>query len=298
VSQPPTDSLSSSTGTHWIERLPKIAGVFALVLVFSYVWKFQAFSVADKPDAWGQFGDYMGGLLNPFISLFTLIVALHVWKLQKIELKETRDAVIEQSKTAEQQRREQRFFDLLRIYQETLKSFIVENTVGKAALNNWTTLSRNTRSCSNFLKYGFGEFDYYLDFPPPSDTDESFRRLTNPKTKTLSVDQINAAWDGFSPLLDHYFRTIFAILGELEELLTNDHWRYAKLFRAQLSRDELTLLAFNLLFDDEGKKMRSLVEKYGLLKHLADTKLRDYAIAELNPEAFGFGWVNAQKVSA
>ncbi len=34
----------------------------------------------------------------------------------------------------------------------------------------------------------------------------------------------------------------------------------------QLSRDELTLLAFNLLFDDEGIKMRALIYKYGLLK--------------------------------
>ena len=297
MSQLETKLSSPATNVYWIEWLPKIAGGFAIVLVFFYMSAFHALPVTEMPDAWGQFGDYIGGLLNPFISLFTLIVALHVWKLQKIELKETRDAVIEQSKTAEQQRREQRFFDLLRIYQDTLKSFVVQSTVGKAALNNWSELSQKARTCSIFLKYGFDEFDYYLDAPRPSSLDQSIRQLMNPKTRSLSVDQIKNSWDAFSPLLDHYFRTIFAILRELEELLAVDHIRYAKLFRAQLSRDELTLIAFNLLFDEEGKKMRPLVQKYGLLKHLADNKLRDYTIAELNPEAFGLGWIKSQKIS-
>ena len=54
-------------------------------------------------------------------------------RLQKAELAETRKelensrlAMEEQAITAEQQRREQRFFDLLNLYQETLKTFVVE----------------------------------------------------------------------------------------------------------------------------------------------------------------------------
>ena len=53
-----------------------------------------------------------------------------------------------------------------------------------------------------------------------------------------------------------------------------------------------------MLFDAEGEKMRPFAKKYGLLKHLAPSKLRDYAIAELDPHVFGFGWVKTQSVKS
>lgn len=229
-------------------------------------------------------------------------------RLQKAELAETRKelensrlAMEEQAITAEQQRREQRFFDLLNLYQETLKTFVVEGAAGKAALNNWQKLSEKTANCKLFIDHGWGEFEY------PSTNQRNISNIstqalireamrTKPKYSFCKED-MNRSWDAFSPQLDHYFRTIFSIVEELEKLLGSDHWRYAKLFRVQLSRDELTLLAFNLLFDAEGKKMRPLVAKYGLLKHLAKTKLRDHAIAELDPKSFGLHWVTAQKIA-
>ena len=244
----------------------------ALFLVIGYALTFRELSANANPAAWGAFGDYIGGLLNPLISLFTLIVAMKVWGLQKTELLETRKAVEEQGKTAEQQRREQRFFDLLNLYQETLKTFVIEGASGKAALNNWPALSKNTRGCVDFLTIGWME-----------------QHPDNVHNFALNSEVINS-WHQFSPILDHYFRTIFSILTELENLLKEDHIRYGKLFRAQLSRDEVTLLAFNLLFDAEGVKMRSLVEKYGLLKHLSTNQLRSHAINELGPLSFGRKW--------
>jgi hypothetical protein len=119
----PSDSLGESS---WLHRLPVIAGVLALLLIFGYAFTFKALPAGENPAAWGTFGDYIGGLLNPLISLFTLMVAMQVWKLQKTELLETRKAVEEQGKTAEQQRREQRFFDFLNIYRSTVDSIQFE----------------------------------------------------------------------------------------------------------------------------------------------------------------------------
>lgn len=106
----------------WLNRLPAIAGLFAAIFIGSYIFTFRTLPTNENPSAWGTFGDYMGGLLNPLISLFTLMVAMKVWKLQKTELLETRKAVEEQGKTAEQQRQEQRFFDLLNVYYRTVDS--------------------------------------------------------------------------------------------------------------------------------------------------------------------------------
>ncbi len=101
-------------------------------------------------------------------------------------------------------------------------------------------------------------------------------------------------WAYFSPVLDHYFRTVFAILREAKPTLGEEHYRYVKLFRAQLSRDELALLTLNLMYDEEGARMRDLVTEYGLLKHLPQGKARDIAQKELNPLSFGRKWAEAQ----
>jgi hypothetical protein len=77
----------------WLSRLPVAAAVITACLVFAYVFIFHKLPLDENPSAWGTFGDYMGGLLNPLISLFTLIVAVQVWLLQKTELRETKGAL-------------------------------------------------------------------------------------------------------------------------------------------------------------------------------------------------------------
>mgnify|MGYP000980940808 CR=1 FL=1 len=282
----------------WLLLVP---ATFALGAVTTYAIVFRSLPATENPAAWGTFGDFVGGLMNPLVSVLTLFVAISVWRLQKAELEltrsemaQTKEAMEDQAKTAEQQRREQRFFDLLNLYHETLKTFVIEGSAGKAALNSWQKLSSSAHDCEDFLHRGWDEFDFHYNARDP----HSNRLIRASQKKTYTESQIAQAWSNLSPQFDHYFRTIFAILNELERLLNADHWRYGKLFRAQLSRDELTLLAFNVLFDSEGKKMRPLVCKYGLLKHLANTKLRDHAIKELAPTAFGLSWTNTKQSTA
>lgn len=125
------DQLARGKLLRW---LPWIAGILAIGLILGCVAIFRTQPINERPDAWGQFGDYMGGLLNPLIFLFTLIVAVKVWNLQKTEVMETRKALEDQGKTAEQQRREQRFFDFLSIYRSTVESIKFEIPTESGAL--------------------------------------------------------------------------------------------------------------------------------------------------------------------
>lgn len=152
--------MSKLVRSWWLLVIP--AGV-ALGAITTYVVTFQHLPASENPSAWGTFGDYLGGLLNPLISALTLFVAISVWHLQKQELEETRKALEEQAKTAEQQRQEQRFFDLLNVYFRTIENtrythythpslYVRTNGgaiehreeifQGKAAISNW--LSRRT----------------------------------------------------------------------------------------------------------------------------------------------------------
>lgn len=95
----------------WQNSLPWLAGGSAVALVLTYAWVFRAHPFGIDPSRWGQFGDYFGGLLNPTISLLTLVVAISVWRLQSTELTETRAALTRQSVR-------QTFFDLLQQHRE------------------------------------------------------------------------------------------------------------------------------------------------------------------------------------
>jgi hypothetical protein len=80
-------------------------------------------------------------------------------------------------------------------------------------------------------------------------------------------------------------------------MLGEDCWRYTKLLRAQLSRDEVNLIAMNLLFDKEGQKMRYLVARYGILKHMPTNHLRTIAERKLDPFSFGRKWAEKHLAS-
>ncbi len=253
------------------------------LLLFVYIFTFHKLPLNENPAAWGSFGDYMGGLLNPIISLFTLVVAVSVWQLQKTELLETRKALEEQGKTAEQQRREQRFFDLLNLYRATVDSIVLEysrlsgaisttySAIGKRAFGLLTSAS----DANPFPQRIRSFFSAQGDYPHWEDPDPIY---------------VSSLWQKHSPVLDHYFRVVFTLLREAEPLLHDDRFRYIKILRAQLSRDEVCLIAMNLLFDEEGQRMRNLVKEYGLLKHLPQNYLRGIAERDLHPLSFGRTW--------
>lgn len=178
-----------------------------------------------------EIGDFVGGILNPVISGCTLFIAYAVWKLQKAELAETRKelqesrkVMQEQTKIAEQQRSEQRFFDILKIYNTFLDQIKYSSTVvmrtestvlnytGKEALSQilLKTLDEKTKwSCMNYMNaYGISGAINYLA------GDKNFQSYCN----TV-----------FS-LLDYCFQN------KIES-------SYISLFSSQLTRDEFIVIS-------------------------------------------------------
>ncbi|EPC9414991.1 hypothetical protein ACR3SC_004225 [Klebsiella variicola] len=56
------------------------------LVVGSYISNFRASSISSNPSDWGVLGDYVGGILNPLISLITLFYLLKTYLSQKEEL--------------------------------------------------------------------------------------------------------------------------------------------------------------------------------------------------------------------
>jgi len=86
----------------YVELIPYIAITFVIlasiiaIIVFGfYIYDFGELPRSDNNAAWGAFGDYIGGLLNPIIAFFALIALLLAIYIQKVELKAAREQLTE-----------------------------------------------------------------------------------------------------------------------------------------------------------------------------------------------------------
>jgi hypothetical protein len=78
----------------------------------------------------GQFGDLLGGILNPLTSFFTLLVAILVWSLQNKELFDARQVLNQQAMTNELQRFENTLFKLVEHCNHAIKPYSVRRSAG------------------------------------------------------------------------------------------------------------------------------------------------------------------------
>lgn len=220
-----------------------------------------------------------------------LVVSVRLQKAElaaaRREMMNSRLAMQEQAKTAEQHRREQRFFDLLAIYTTTLDSIsLTETSTGKSVLHIGKHAFRFLVSSS----YNTPLAAIKHIFEQPSEWGNYYSPGSEPQN-------VEAEWGSVSPTLDHYFRTICILLKELELHFADkeERRRYVKLFRTQLSRDELNLIAMNLLYAPEGKRMQPYINNTGLLKHMPSSYLRTQAEKELDSRSFGDQWASVTR---
>jgi hypothetical protein len=267
-----------------LEHVLFFAMVIAAIAIVAYLWQFWSFSFSPSLEHWAQTGDYFGGLMNPAISFATLVVAYAVWRQQKDELRETKDALKEQAETSKQQRREQRFFDLLNVYFKTIESLRFDSTTvqypsgerlpvtfyGRDAIQNWL-------ACGSSM-WAFTEArGIYASNGTDS---EDFRKLVSTFRNDWQ-DSLGMVFFG------SYLRTIESLLSTARLLFSDEQRSYIDLFKAQLSKSELVLIAYFLLLEEsESRRFRQQVEQYGLLSNLMDGDLRSLLKDALPAGAF------------
>lgn len=119
-----------------------IVGLLAfLIILIPYFGHFGG-SFAEKQDVWGQFGDYVGGLMNPILSLFVLWTIIKTLSFTSRSLKLSNDTLEEMRRIANDEKKSQldhlklqNTFDLnLRFHStEMLKTRTVANVKFKYA---------------------------------------------------------------------------------------------------------------------------------------------------------------------
>lgn len=241
--------------------------VVALIVVATFAVQFHG-SPSGDPANWGQFGDYLGGVLNPtfsFLALLALLATLGIQvkelRMSGRELKNSAEALMSQNATLQQQAFEATFFQLLRLHNDIVSGL----RIGSPAIAGRTCMAHY---CA-----------------------ELRGRLINMEA-TDSIDQFRIVYDDFyeeyQAVLGHYFRLLYNIFKLVMRTDLPDKRLYTNLVRAQLSSDELLLLFFNCLSHWGSEKFKPMIEYFSLLKTLPlDKLLSQVFLREYDVEAFG-----------
>ncbi|GAA2858109.1 hypothetical protein GGQ99_002379 [Aminobacter niigataensis] len=249
--------------------------VFALTIFIAAVLLFT--SDLKFTDNWapGTFGDFIGGVLNPFLTFLTFLGLLVTIVLQQHEIREARkDAkeleFVQKKQMAAQQRQsfEATFFQMLTVHNTIVNSMDVRGSrysdKSSQAPNKYRLKATNqeykSRDCFQFFTNELHQF--YDNYASDNDLDE--------------VEKINQSYSHFwlkhQGDLGHYFRYLFNVVRFIDENAppaddtTPDKRRYMKLLRAQLSDFELLMIFYNCL-TNYGEDFKRYVEQYTLLNN-------------------------------
>lgn len=235
--------------------LLSIFGVIALVVLVSvfgyYAYIFRNFKIEPDVGHFAQFGDFIGGILNPIFAFLAFIALLYTIKLQskalklsKEELSATRkelaksaEAQQEQSKSLELQNNatkiqmfENTFFRLLS-ESNSLLDELYQDEDGKAIDNKLGKLSQS---------------DVYLN---EARLREEFTLINTGNIKT-------------------YFMMMYQVLKFIDNTeLVTDKKSYTNIIRVNLESKVLSLLAVNCYINDY-PKYKGYIEKYSFFEHL------------------------------
>lgn len=250
--------------------------VSAGVAVLAYVFVFHQAGWSPDPAAWGEFGDFLGGLINPIVGIVTVFLVFLSISIQRREFKQSNDALAAQNAAIRLQSFEQTFFAWLSNYRDLVSSVTSEDRVGRdALLLMWAThLSRNP--VRDRLRGMLTLQDYENAIRPGGGIPDA----ETPKILELLLQSWQVIYNESEHHLDSMFRTLYRLIRWVDErpetLLSADQkWHYISIVRAQLSRVEMLYLFYNG-FTGRGHRFAKYINKYALFDNLDDND--DFAL--------------------
>ena len=232
-----------------------ITFIFFIIAISCFTWNiWDTFSLKLPIDAtiWGQFGDFVGGTLGAVFSLIS--VMLVVWTFNA------------QNKTAETQRFNDLFFELLHLYHSQvheMSSKFVDVQLGKNDNGDMVKRIKSIVECNDKDFFEVEKGKIQQNYTSQKNYDKNIQTASQ-LYQSFYADNIDK--------MSAYFRTLYRIYDLLDNSkLDEQHIKeYLKIVRAQLTESELFFIRYNAM-TEYGKKFVKYINKYNILKHLSIT---------------------------
>ncbi|QNM92347.1 putative phage abortive infection protein [Aliarcobacter cryaerophilus] len=222
----------------------------------------------DKIEKFGQFGDYVGGTLNPLFAFFSFLILVFTIQLQRKQLNESAITQKKQLDFIEKQNFETTFFNMINLNNQ------IVNNLSLTKSNNSTNPILTVKE---FYSIGGTNVNVvndnnYTGKEVLSKLFEILNVFIKDNLKNNSYDPTNlyrAFLLEYQFLIDNYFRNIYNILKLIEQNKNIENKKtYSNILRAQLSNVELALILMNALYYHENKKLFYLLVKFEFMKPL------------------------------
>lgn len=203
-------------------------------------------------DVWGQFGDFIGGILGTFIAYIGIRLLVETLSAQREANDTASESLDENKKVYILQQFDGNFNTLLKLYEETIESYAKDPTKrGREQLHDLAI---------------------------------NLQKEVKPLGSSY-VDKVASAAEGFNQkfYIPHrevasvHFRTLYQLFLLIREsdIAEEKKVLYAKMLRGRMSEDELLLLRYNC-HCSYGKKMQTNINRFNLLKHLPILSLVEF----------------------
>ncbi|MCZ4339632.1 putative phage abortive infection protein [Shewanella colwelliana] len=252
-----------------------IIGAIAIIIALctlTFYWSHFSGEVSSKHNVWAEFGDFIGGVLNPVFGFLGLIAILITVSLQANELSLTRDELERSSEALESQNNtflkqsfENSFFQMLNLHNTVLNSMEVDG--------RYENEEYKGREC--FEMFMFAIRNGIVEAKPPYVAEDT---IENQVEKGYAV-----GYSKYPQYLGHYFRLIFNMLSFVDNADNRgvDKLFYVDLFESQVSENELLVLFYYCLTNHGRSNLAPLAKKYRLFKSLRKELIGDDSLIEL-----------------
>ena len=249
-----------------------ISSFVILLFVFGfYFYKFALLGLSNNQELWGQFGDFVGGTLNPILAFLSFMALLYTIKIQTDELKLSREELeatreeLKGSRIAQQEQSES-----LKLQNEATKLQMFENTffqVINLFIQNRAEIIYGT---NNSIK-------------PLSKILRNLKIEEGKTTETI-YDEF---YEKFEAYTGTYFGQTYQVIKFIDNSNIGNKQRYINIFRAQFSKDELVFLFYHCLGTIGKRKLKKLVEGYEFFEHLILNEDIEKQLLVYDIKAFG-----------
>ncbi|EFF76086.1 hypothetical protein HMPREF0004_2571 [Achromobacter piechaudii ATCC 43553] len=269
-----------------------------LVAAYLVYFKFYLDAPAGGADSWGQFGDFLGGLLNPVVGTVTIVLLVrtliaqeHAIRLQTSELvlarqdfdqqltetRQSTQALADQHKAIVRQSFEQTFFSWHASYKSLINNLAGETNSKKSGSQSLVDIAGHFRARNSIsIPVERSGFVNLVEDTTPFVTFEDAIAAYLHDNGQLLVQRFDRALAAYEQVyrkhhhdLGPIFRTLYRLLDWVDnsEISDEEKWHYIAIARSQLSWGEMYFLAFNGL-TYRGRNFVPLMNKYAILDNL------------------------------
>ena len=237
---------------HFCEYWYIYSCLFLALLVGIFFMVHQYYDTDEPIDSsiWGQYGDFVGGVLGTLISVLSVYYLIQTLKEQQksnLEISTNNNHIAD---VYTLQQFDGNFSTLYSMYKDAIASYKYKGKEGKEAL----IMSAN---------------ELFVDFKVTDDYGETKKNAQLRYDERFYIPNRDIA--------SVHFRTLYQLFALIQksEIDENSKVLYAKMIRSQMCEEELLLLRYNC-HCHYGAKMRVYVNTFNLLKHLPLLSLGEF----------------------